>query len=329
MLVSPACTEALTATNIRAPFRQSPHWSSFVVTFTTFTSHNIRLDDGTYTKPDVGFSMDVHPWFLAAKRMLEVTFPGSKENLRIADLGCLEGGYAVEFARLGFQTLGLDVREANIEACRYVKSRVALPRLEFACDDAWNIPAYGLFDAVFCCGLLYHLDRPREFLNMVSSVTKRVLILQTHFSQATDSPSFIHPRRLRRALAHVLPLRNTATTTHKLSFLSENEGLPGRWFSEFRNERAFRDRKNRRWASWNNRKSFWVQREFLLQALRDAGFDVVIEQFDGLGSHIAQEMTSGSYRTSGRGTFVGIKTSYAADSRVSLGPDIDPKLRQA
>jgi hypothetical protein len=273
--------------------------------------------------------MDVHPWFLAAKRMLEVTFPGSKENLRIADLGCLEGGYAVEFARLGFQTLGLDVREANIEACRYVKSRVALPRLEFACDDAWNIPAYGLFDAVFCCGLLYHLDRPREFLNMVSSVTKRVLILQTHFSQATDSPSFIHPRRLRRALAHVLPLRNTATTTHKLSFLSENEGLPGRWFSEFRNERAFRDRKNRRWASWNNRKSFWVQREFLLQALRDAGFDVVIEQFDGLGSHIAQEMTSGSYRTSGRGTFVGIKTSYAADSRVSLGPDIDPKLRQA
>ncbi len=294
----------------------------------SFTSHNIRLDDGTYTKPDVGFSMDVHPWFLAAKRILEVTFPGSREHLRIADLGCLEGGYTVEFARMGFQALGVDVRESNIDACRYVQSRVALPRLDFVRDDVWNIPAHGTFDAVFCCGLLYHLDRPREFLKLVAGVTKRVLILQTHFSQAGDSPSLIHPRRLRRALARVLPLRNTATTTHKLSYLSENEGLPGRWFSEFRNERAYRDRANRRWASWNNRKSFWIQREFLLQALRDSGFGLVLEQFDGLGTNIAHEMTQGSYRTSGRGTFIGIKTSPSPDAGGARGPDIDPRLRQ-
>jgi len=295
----------------------------------SFTSHNIRLDDGTYTKPDTGFSMDVHPWFLAAKRLLDATFPGSKENLRIADLGCLEGGYTVEFARLGFQALGLDVRESNIEACRYVQSKVALPNLEFVRDDVWNIPAYGTFDAVFCCGLFYHLDRPREFLNVLSAVTKRVLILQTHFSQAGDSPSFIHPRRLRRALSRVFPLKNTATTTHKLSYLRENEGLPGRWLSEFRTQRAFRDRENRRWASWNNRKSFWLQREYLLQALRDSGFDLVLEQFDWLGTKLALEMTDGSYRSSGRGTFIGIKTSYVADLGSACGPDIDPKLRQA
>jgi hypothetical protein len=162
----------------------------------------------------------------------------------------------------------------------------------------------------------------------LSGVTKRLLILQTHFSQAGDSPSFIHPRRLRRAISRVFPLRNTATTTHKLSYLSENEGLPGRWFSEFRNERAYRDRKNRRWAAWNNRKSFWVQREYILQALRDAGFDLVLEQFDGLGSNLAFEMTQGSYRTSGRGTFVGIKSSYVADRGSARGPDIDPRLRQ-
>jgi SAM-dependent methyltransferase len=295
----------------------------------SFTSHNIRLDDGSYTKPDTGFSMDAHPWFLAAKRILEATFPGSKEHLRIADLGCLEGGYTVEFARLGFQALGLDVRESNIEACRYVKSRVALPNLEFVRDDVWNISTYGTFDAVFCCGLFYHLDRPREFLKVLSGVTRRVLILQTHFSQAGDSPSLIHPRRLRRLLSRVLPLKNTATTTHKLSYLAEHEGLPGRWFPEFRNERAFRDRENRRWASWNNRKSFWVQREYLLQALRDSGFDLVLEQFDGLGAKLAYEMTEGSYRTSGRGTFIAIKTSDVGDSGNARGPDIDPRLRQA
>src|SRR6202020_3365819 len=104
----------------------------------SFTSHNIRLDDGSFTKPDVGYSMDVHPWFLAAKRILDATFPGDKRQLRIADLGCLEGGYTVEFARLGLQELGLDVAELNIEACRYVQTKVNLPNLEFARDDVWH-----------------------------------------------------------------------------------------------------------------------------------------------------------------------------------------------
>jgi hypothetical protein len=72
-----------------------------------------------------------------------------------------------------------------------------------------------------------------------------------------------------------------------------------------------------------------VQREYILQALRDSGFDLVLEQFDGLGAKLAFEMTEGSYRTSGRGTFVGIKTSYAADSGHARGPDIDPRLRLA
>ena len=35
---------------------------------------------------------------------------------------------------------------------------------------------------VFCCGLLYHLDKPKEFLDTLSAVTTKLLILQTHFS---------------------------------------------------------------------------------------------------------------------------------------------------
>ncbi|HEY0746137.1 MAG TPA: class I SAM-dependent methyltransferase [Steroidobacteraceae bacterium] len=292
----------------------------------SFTSHNIRLDDGSFTKPDAGYSMDVHPWFLAAKRILDATFPGDKRHLRIADLGCLEGGYTVEFARLGLDALGIDVRELNIEACRYVQSKVNLPNLKFARDDVWNIAAYGSFDVVFCCGLFYHLDKPREFMKLLSQVTKRLLILQTHFSEAKDSPSFIRPRRFRRALARILPLQHTGTTTHKLSFLGKNEGLPGRWLPEFRTKRAFRDRENRRWASWNNKQSFWIQREYLLQTMREAGFDLVLEQYDALGPNIAFEMTEGSYRTSGRSTFIGIKTAYAADTST---PALSPGLRQA
>ncbi len=288
-----------------------------------FTAHNIRLDDGSYTKPEAGPSMEVHPWFLGAKRILDATFCGDKSQVRVADLGCLEGGYTVEFARLGYQAFGVDVRESNIEACRYVQSKVNLPNLEFVRDDVWNIGNYGLFDATFCCGLFYHVDKPRELLSLLSRVTKRVLMLQTHFSQADDSPSLIHPRRLRRALSRIIPLKNTGTTTHKLSYMTRNEGLPGRWFSEFRNERAYRDRENRRWASWGNRTSFWVQREFLLQAIKDSGFDLVLEQFDNLGADIAFEMTKGTYRSSGRSTFIGIKTSYVStDPQTGSAPGV-------
>jgi SAM-dependent methyltransferase len=295
----------------------------------SFTSHNIRLDDGTYTKPDAGPSMEFHPWFLAAKRIIDVTFPGDKTHLSLVDLGCLEGGYTVEFARLGLQSLGLDVRESNIEVCRYVQSKTALPNLNFVRDDVWNIANYGSFDVVFCCGLFYHLDRPRAFLDTLSGVSKRLLILQTHFSEAGDSPSFIRPRRLRRAISRIIPLKNTGTTTHKLSRLTHHEGMPGRWFPEFRSDRAFRDRENRRWASWDNRKSFLIQREYLLQAIRDSGFDVVMEQFDGLGSDIAFEMTKGSYRTSGRSTFIAVKTSFLNRMDRDVQPGPPAALRRA
>src|SRR6516225_770308 len=123
-----------------------------------FSAHNIRLDDGTLTKPDNGYSMEVYPWFVSARRILETVFPGDKKHLRLADLGCLEGGYAVQFARIGFQVLGIEVRKENFAACQYVKANTRLPSLDFVFDNAWNIARYGSFDAVFCCGLLYHLD---------------------------------------------------------------------------------------------------------------------------------------------------------------------------
>jgi SAM-dependent methyltransferase len=152
-----------------------------------FTAHNIRLDDGTLTKPEAGETIDRHPWFLAAKRILDATCQGPRNNIRLLDLGCLEGGYSVEFARLGYRTVGLDVREANIAACRYVQSRIRMEALEFVQDDAWNVAQYGEFDATFCCGLLYHLDKPREFLRAFS-FCKRI---------------FPRPRTRRRGSVHV------------------------------------------------------------------------------------------------------------------------------
>ena len=47
----------------------------------------------------------------------------------------------------------------------------------------------------------------------------------------------------------------------------------------------------------------------MLQAIRDVGFELVPEQFDGLGPDIAGSMLAGYYRTDDRGTFVGLKAA--------------------
>lgn len=49
-----------------------------------FTAHNIRLDDGTYTKFESPRSMVDYPWFQTARGILETIFPGDKNKLRLA-----------------------------------------------------------------------------------------------------------------------------------------------------------------------------------------------------------------------------------------------------
>jgi SAM-dependent methyltransferase len=280
-----------------------------------FTAHNIRLDDGTLTIPDAACSMEAYPRFLSARRILETVFPGSKDRLRLADIGCLEGGFAVEFARMGFQVLGIEVREDNIAACNFVKSKTTLPNLEFVMDDAWNISNHGVFDVVFCCGLLYHFDRPKQFLEKLSAVTTKLVILQTHFSRDDIYTGSRRSLWLKELLAKMnlnasVRVKSNSRQTGKfnLSQLSENEGLVGRWYTEFADDESFSKRQTSKWAAWDNRQSFWIQREYLLQAIHDAGFDLVMEQYDSLGPNIAESMLRGSYLTDSRGTFIGIKT---------------------
>ena len=249
-----------------------------------FTAHNIRLDDGRFTNSALGQPIDEHPWCLSATRILNTVFPTDRSKTRVVDLGCLEGGYSVAIARMGFNVLGVEVRESNMAACRYVKANTNLPNLAFVRDDVWNLKNHGPFDAAFCCGLLYHLDRPKQFLELLATTTSRLLILQTHFATDRKNEKF------------------------HLSDVVMNEGLPGRWYTEFADNHSYENREAAKWASWGNRRSFWPKREYLLQAIHDAGFDLVAEQFDGLGDSIADSMTTGYYWTDDRGTFIGVKT---------------------
>ncbi len=151
-----------------------------------FTAHNIRFSDGSQTikgKPllaDTGLSK-------AILRTLDLSFGNrDKSQIRIADLGCLEGGYTAELARQGYNSLGIEVRDDNIKKCQYASKKLNLPNLKFVQDDVRNVAKHGKFDAVVCLGLLYHLDNPVAFLKLIGEQTRRTLVLDTHYAYSSN-----------------------------------------------------------------------------------------------------------------------------------------------
>ncbi len=116
------------------------------------------------------------------------------QDLRILDLGCLEGMYAFEFAKHGAEVFGIEGRLANIEKARFANRVLGFEKCNFVHDDVRKLSAdkYGSFDVVLCCGILYHLDAPDVFvlLENIAKVCKRLVIVDTHV--ATENTASGH-----------------------------------------------------------------------------------------------------------------------------------------
>jgi SAM-dependent methyltransferase len=239
-----------------------------------FTAHNIVLNDGTLTRPNSPLTAD-EPVTRAVLRTLDLFFPpATREGTTIVDLGCLEGGYTVEFARAGFEATGIEAREQNLERCDFVAAQLQLPNLHFVRDDVRNLGNYPPFDAIFCSGLLYHLERPATYLRLLAQQANRLLILQTHYALAESTP-----------------------TDFKLSELTEHDGYQGRWYREFPEDADQKDIEALNWAAYGNPRSFWLERRHLIQAIRDAGFRTVYEQPDFVSNNVTDHYIEEQHRS--------------------------------
>ncbi|MBX9711318.1 MAG: class I SAM-dependent methyltransferase [Xanthobacteraceae bacterium] len=256
----------------------------------TFTFFNILLDDGSLTRPEVPL-FNLHPVWLSVERCLTALFPSGFADLRIADLACLEGGYAVEFARMGFgEVVGIEVRDENFTRCMQVKNGLSLTNLKFIQDDVRNLERLGVFDVIFCGGLLYHLDKPVEFLKLLSRCTKKAAIINTHYAPNKPKSPCTWKKWLPKR-------RSESISKFMLSPIETNEGIKGRWYKE--------PDLSHPWSSWQNKRSFWPLKIHLVQAIHDAGFPMVFEQYDMLGTDIIE--MSDPDKEFLRAMFVGVK----------------------
>jgi SAM-dependent methyltransferase len=265
-----------------------------LVETTGFTAHNVRLDDGTYTFPQAN-PIDEVGNYVCVKNLLPLLYPQGWQGRSIVDLGCLEGGFATEFARLGLDSTGIDVRESNIANAEYIRARTSLPNLRFIRDDAWNLGRHGPFDMVFCVGLHYHIDDPHRFLQEMARNCRTAIFIDTHVA-----PEFDH---------------EPAVETFKLSPLTLHEGLPGRWYAEHDLDAGAEQAQleTLKWASWENRRSFWPTRGGLVRSMREAGFAIVMQDFDQQLNWPTHHLSpDGWYYQTARAMFVGIKSDEAA-----------------
>jgi SAM-dependent methyltransferase len=161
-----------------------------------WTAHNIELAPGLHTMR-TGVVHDEY----RLRRIAQVISDVTREpfhRLRILDLACLEGLFAVELARQGARVVAVEGREASIEKARFAQRVLSLDRLQLVHDDVRNVSRreYGEFDVVLALGILYHLDAPDvfDFIERVAELCSRAAIFDTHF--ALQSPDvFLHAGR--------------------------------------------------------------------------------------------------------------------------------------
>ncbi|HVS28954.1 MAG TPA: class I SAM-dependent methyltransferase [Solirubrobacteraceae bacterium] len=231
-----------------------------------WTAHNIHLGSGVYTRgPELcGEEVKLRQVVQTVADMADRPF----EQLRILDLGCLEGQYAIELALHGAQVVGIDGREANLAKAAFARDVLGLSKLELLLEDVRSLERerHGGFDVVLCWGLLYHLPARDvfDFIARLSDVCDGFALIDTHISLSDDELGRHRPEDF---------WVNPYTQLGRL--VRHEHGAHDYWGRDFREHAPGSTQAQRRdslWASLDNETSFWLTRPSLLSALMHAGF---------------------------------------------------------
>ena len=216
--------------------------------FGEWTAHNIQLAEGLYT---IGEDSIQRRLLRVIQNVADVVGCPLSE-LRVLDLGCLEGQYAIEFARHGATAVGVDGREANLEKARFAKEMLGLDRVTLMQDDVRNLSRekHGSFDVVLCLGLLYHLDSPDVFqlVENMFDVCQRCVVIDTSFNLSA-----------------------------KQSFSYKGRTYWGCAYQEHEANATDEQKEENLWGSLDNLASVWLTKPSLLNLLADVGFTSVFE----------------------------------------------------
>lgn len=188
------------------------------------------------------------------RRVLQATsdLAGPLRGLRVLDLGCGEGVYAIEAGLRGAEVLAVDARTERMGEGAAIAERHGLTTVRFRQADARELRSEdeGTFDVVWCLGLLYHLDAPELFdlLGSMRALATRLVVIDTLIATDPDD-EVVHRGR----------------------------AYPGSRVREHEDDDPEEVRRSRLLRGIDSTFAFHLTRESLVRALDDAGFSSVLE----------------------------------------------------
>jgi tRNA (mo5U34)-methyltransferase len=157
--------------------------------------HQIEVAEGVRTRdiaPSPGPQPRDHPldrWII-----LEKVIPRDLSGLRILDIGCAEGFFAIEMARRGAQVVAVDAAPQYIARLNWLIAHFGLANITTRVATIESMAeANERFDFVLMIALLYHLRSPQLGLDIVSKFTN-TLYLESLLHDSNDN-SYLYLRQ--------------------------------------------------------------------------------------------------------------------------------------
>jgi SAM-dependent methyltransferase len=112
---------------------------------------------------------------------------GSLAGKRLLDLGCNAGFWSLQAIEEGCEfVLGIDGRQMHVDQANFVfeAKGVDRSRYHFEMGNVFDFDYgdFGAFDIVLCLGLLYHVSKPINLLELISAVNDDILVIDTDVS---------------------------------------------------------------------------------------------------------------------------------------------------
>jgi 2-polyprenyl-3-methyl-5-hydroxy-6-metoxy-1,4-benzoquinol methylase len=217
------------------------------------------------------FSMDSEShinWRVQRFQKIIYDFGIDVAKCRILDLACLDGLFSIEFAKLGAQVVGVDIRESNITRSRFGAMANGLDNVEFFVEDVTKLTTdhFGFFDVVLCPGLFYHLDAHQgaALMKIMRQISPNgLVILETHIA-------------LDNIILDAYPLSDVATVA------VDNHTYAGRIYEEHPSGRSIDARLAAVSSSVDNDIAFWFTRSALYDLILESGF---LSVYESLADH--------------------------------------------
>src|SRR5262245_12175821 len=123
------------------------------------------------------------------RRVMQLVRDFSKkpfDQLRILDLACGEGVYAIEAALRGADVRALDARTERMSEGATAAERLGLKNLCFEQTDIRNVDvsSHGRVDVILFLGILYHLSERDVFLVLknIYEICQQFVVIDTHIA---------------------------------------------------------------------------------------------------------------------------------------------------